>query len=193
MLVNNTIETIQNTLNGVKATSFDEYSFWGDDHIYGKEKMDQSYVRLEEDIKNSSLTEEEKNDVIENINQNLVEIVKNNPDINFYYFYTPYSIYYWDNADRDGTLIKQIEAEEIATSLLLEYDNVYLFAFNDDIKMIEDLNNYKDMVHYGKWINSMILNDMKNNKNRLTKDNYKKHYKKVMDIYTNYNYDKLFQ
>ena len=55
-----------------------------------------------------------------------------------------------------------------------------------------DLDNYKDTIHYGEWINSKMLEYMKNDIGLLTKDNYKKYIKDEKKLYLNYPYNDLF-
>ena len=130
--------------------------------------------------------------VKENVKQNLVQIAKDNPEVEFYYFYTPYSIYYWDDINNNGKLLKQIQAEKIATEIMLEFDNIHLHSFWNNVEMISNLDNYKDVAHYGEWINSDILKWMKNGDYLLTKTNYESYYKNIERIYKNYNYEGLF-
>ncbi len=76
--------------------------------------------------------------------------------------------------------------------MLLEYDNILLFSFNDQFDMICDLNNYKDTVHYGEKINSKMLEWMYERKHLLTKDNYIEYCNKVRNFYTSFEYNSLF-
>ncbi|MBE6160253.1 MAG: hypothetical protein E7157_04315 [Lactobacillales bacterium] len=193
VLFNNTIEVLLYTLSGKKTTTFDQYSNWNDFYIFGKESLDKKYKRTKNKKDNESLTKREKQIVIENVNQNLLQIIKENKDIQFYYFYTPYSIYYWDKINNEGNLLKQIEAEKITTETLLEFDNVYIFSFWNNIEMISNLNNYKDIIHYSSSINSNILHWMKDKEYLLTKNNYIEYYNEIENIYYNYDYDSLFE
>ena len=128
----------------------------------------------------------------EHLQQNIIQLVKQNPQIDFYLFFTPYSIYYWDSLNQSGMLKRQLKLEKEAIEALLPYDNLYLFSFFDEFNMICDLNNYRDIVHYGEHINSQILSWMRNKEHLLTEKNYQEYCDKVYKFYTTYDYDALF-
>lgn len=192
VLFKNTLGVISYTKKGSKTTSFDQYSNWNNQYVFGKESVEKEYKRLAKKQKNEPLTIDERNTVIENVKQNLLQIAKDNPQIQFYYFYTPYSIYYWDDVNNQGILLKKIEAEKIATEMMLDVDNIHLYSFWNNVEMISNLDNYKDIAHYGEWINSDILKWMKNGDYLLSKLNYESYYKNIEKIYVNYNYEALF-
>ena len=75
---------------------------------------------------------------------------------------------------------------------MLECENIKLFSFNNDFGTISDLNNYKDTIHHGDWINSKILQDMRNEKFLLTKDNYKNYLEELADYMDLFDYNALF-
>ena len=118
-----------------------------------------------------SLTPKERKMVKGNIQQNVIDIVNSYPDTEFYYFYPPYSMVFWANQYKEGGLKKRLEAEEIAINMLLQCDNVRLFSYNGREDIICDFSNYGDEIHYGYWINRMILEDMHSGNNEITKDN----------------------
>lgn len=194
ILLNETYQMIVNTKLGLPSTTFDNYGFWGTYYSkdnYGLEGIE--YLRPEKINEKSSITEEEKQGVIDNIKQNIEPVIQNNPDVQFYLFYTPYSILFWDELNQLGTVTKQIKAMEITTSILLQYDNVTLFSFFDNHSVIENLDNYKDKIHYGEWINSEILKWLKEEKYILSKDNYTQYFNKMENYYLNYDYDAIFK
>ncbi len=139
------------------------------------------------------MSEEDCRRLLGNLEQNVAKLAAANPQIDFYLFFTPYSIYYWDGLYRAGTLRRQLELEETAIKILLEYDNIYLFSFFDEFDMICDPDNYKDVVHYGEWVNEQILVWMRNKEHLLTKENYREYYSRVYDFYTTYDYEALFE
>lgn len=190
----------EHTLNGVffytrhgKTTpTFDEYSNWAADFVYGKEAVDKTYERPEASDNVAVLSEYTINDINGNITQNVVSLAKQNPDVEFYYFFTPYSIYWWDELKRQGNLGCQVEAFKLATELMLECDNIHLYSFFDEYEMICDLDNYKDTLHYGEHINSKILEWMRNGEHCLTKSNYEEYWNEILAFYDQYDYEQYF-
>lgn len=188
---NNVLTSISFLLNK-KTTTFDEYTYWSDSMTYGKQKLDSIYTRPEIQ-EETEMTQEDIVRLKENIQQNVIELAKSYPNVEFYYFYPPNSIYMFDGNYRKGTLNKGLLGEEMVTELLLEYDNIHVFSFLDAHDIINDLDNYKDLIHYSGEINSRILQDMKNGNHELTKDNYKDFYQEMSEYYNNFDYDKLFE
>ena len=128
-----------------------------------------------------------------NVTQNITDLAVANPQIKFYLYWTPYSIYYWDSLNQTGTLEMQIEAQEAATELLLENENIYVFSFFDEYEMICNPDNYLDILHFGEEINSQILKWICAREHLLTKGNYEQYYNKIREYYINYDYEGLWR
>ena len=188
-----TLDVIDNTEKGIKMTSFDDYANWMEGQKFGKEIILQSYSRpnVEEPVR-LELTEGEKKMVKENVQQNIVDTVKRYPDTTFYLFFPPYSIYCMDNWRLNCILLRNFEAQEVAIEELLECKNVKIFSFYNCYDIVCNVDNYKDIAHYGEWINSEILLYMREGEYQLTKDNYKEYLEEVIEFYYNYDYDSLY-
>ena len=183
---------------GVKPgiTSFDDYDIL-DNYFreYGaeiaKSTVDRSkWIPVSE--KERSLSDEERKKITDNVTQNVVELAKANPDIEFYYFFTPYSILFWEELYERGILDKQIETEKMAVELILTCDNIKLYSFNTNTDMTTDLDNYADHLHYGKWCNSDILKWMVEDKYRITSDNYMDYLNTEREFYSSYDYASIW-
>ncbi len=193
VLFSQTVTTLKSTLDGNKTTSFDDCYTWSHRFSYGKKHVLKRYSRPAKQEKISTLTDSVKKTVKENLQQNIIDLANEYPDTEFYIFFPPYSIVFWDQWSQQGELSKSIDIMQYATELLLECDNIYLFSFNDDFDMICKLDNYKDLEHYGDWVNSEILINMNKKEGLLTKENYKKHFDKIRSFYTAYDYDAIFE
>ena len=98
---------------------------------------------------------------------------------------------YWGELYEKGDLNKQISIEEYAIELILQQTNIKLFSFNTMTDITTNLNNFKDTLHYGEWINTKMLEYMKNNTGLLTKGNYKQYITNLRVLYSNYPYNSL--
>lgn len=174
-------------------TSFDAAYNWNNYYTFSKEAVLATYTRPESVVNETALTEEEIKEFHENIDRNIVQTVKENPDIEFYYFLTPYSICYWDELRRTGSIGKQLLGERMIIEALLPYDNVHLFSFTDDFELTTDLNNYKDIAHYGQHVNSYMLTCMDDMLHCLTEDNYETYLSRIEEFYRSYNYEVIFE
>ena len=179
---------IDYTKAGGKTTSFDEYSNWNSDYEFGIAQILKEYTRPDrtEKLPITHLNPE-------NINQNVIAIAKDNPQIEFYCFFTPYSIIYWDSLNQRGVLENRLIMEREVIEIIFSCNNIHLFSFFDEFDIITNLDNYKDEAHYSENINSYILKCMSEGKHEITQENYEDYCKKVWDFYTTYNYDGLFE
>lgn len=172
-------------------TSFDVYSNWMPIYTFGVKTVCPDGVAVQEPGSPVHLSEEERQTVLEATRQNITSLAEEYPEVTFYYFVTPYSIAWWKTLVDDGTIYKQIEAEELIIKEILQYDNMKLYSFNTLIDITEDLNHYKDAIHYGSWINSLMLNYMKKGTCLITPENYKQYLKEELYIYTSYDYSRI--
>ena len=180
------------TLTDYQATNFDDYGFFKKGAECSKEIVLSAYERPENKIPVKSLNEEERNRVIDNINQNIVDNIESNKDITFCLFLSPHSIVWWDEISQNGETLKYLEAEEILINSLLEFDNVKLYSFFNDYDLICNLDNYKDKVHYSDDVYPQILQWIKNDEYLLTKENVDEYLTQESQFYLNYNYDEIF-
>lgn len=171
-------------------TNFDAYANWMDESIFGYEAF-KSYQREE---KINSLVENSIDDymnVRETLDRNIIQTAKDNPQIDFYLFITPYSILYWDGLYRKGELNKQLELEKYAISMLVPIENIHLYSFNEEYDIICNLDNYRDACHYAENINEYIIECIYSGKHEITKENYNEYCQRIYDFYTTYDYDNL--
>lgn len=110
--------------------------------------------------------------VKENMEKNIIPIIENNPQAEFYLFYPPYSILYWDTLRTGGTLDAQLAILEYITEVFLQYNNVTLSTFQNDESIVLDISLFKDHTHYHPDINSFIVENLDNPDYQITKDNY---------------------
>lgn len=180
------------SLVGIPTTTFDEYAAWGSS--YGFHKIMESYDRPEEKAEMAEgLTAEERERVEKNIRLNILPVLEKYPDTTFYFYYSPYSILYWDSLEIDGTMQAQLEAEEMVTDMLLSFDNVRLFCFFEDTELITNLDNYRDKEHYISDINSYILEQMCQGNYEIKRENQAAHMEFMRQFYLNFDYDTFFR
>lgn len=179
------------TLTGQESTTLDEYSSW--DKPTGHKYIMANYHRWQEKAPMmEGLTDEDRTMVIETVQENIIDLINKYPDTTFYLFYTPYSIYFWDFQNQEGLMLRQFEAEKIATEMLLECENVKLYNFFNHYDIVCNPENYRDKEHYSAEINSKILEWMTTDEDRITKDNYMQRLEEEKEFYLNYDYESLF-
>lgn len=185
---------VLNPMKESKETpNFDEAYNWSHRFSYGKQPVLDRYTRPEKSEPLPSDISYAKDTIRENIQQNIVRLALEHPQTQFYLFFPPYNIITWDSWDRWGILLFNIEIMRYTSELLCGYDNIHLFSFNDDFDMICNFDNYKDLEHYGDWINRDILNNMKSGKGRIHSGNVNAHFDSMAKFYSTYNYDTIFE
>lgn len=181
-------------------TSFDEYSSWtssnfGPKSVF-KDANGTARRMLEERLSRAGASSgvDWRVRLRENVRCNVVKSVREHPQTTFYYFLPPYSAGYWYATASLGEdkLNRTLEGMGILIEELIKFDNVKLFGFDNCYALTCDLNHYKDMLHYGEWVNSKILKWMKEDVGRLNRDNYKSYLASLRETYGNMDWDKLF-
>lgn len=179
---------INYTRAGNKTTTMDDYGAWYPWAEYGREQVLKGLIDYSSFTQEIVLSEEDKAIIRENVTKNIVETANNHPNTQFYIYYTPSSAAFWYGMLHTLQLGAQIEAERLATSLILECPNVHLFGFADHIDMTGNLDNYMDTLHYSEKISEQIMQWMHDGVGELTKENYDDYYNRLYDIYENYDY-----
>lgn len=172
-------------------TTFDSYSNWMHSYTFGMNSVCPRGVSKVVDAKPVYLSDEQNRTLLENVRENVTSVTEEYPNVNFYYFITPYSVIWWLRYVNNGSIYMWIEAERLVIEELLKHDNIKLFSFNSFTEITTDMNNYKDSTHYGEWINSLILKNMYEGKGLLTWDNYKEYLEQELDFYLTFDYDSL--
>lgn len=187
------MNVIMTTIMKRETFNFDTYSNWNNDFEFGKEIVLSSYERPAKSESFIRLSAEERTIIRDNIEQNVIEIAAEYPDTRFILFLTPYSICYWDTLSQNGVLLKNIEIQEEVIELLIPYDNIELYSFCDNFELVCNLNNYMDWLHYSEDVSSDILRWIAEGDYKITKDNYKQYLNKIMEFYSNYDYDSIYK
>lgn len=171
-------------------TSFDDYSSWQNLRPFGVRDVLPDGISVMETVQ-EGLSDDEKERIRQNIENNVIDIAKLYPDVDFYYYYSPYSVVVWNRWKNEGNMLKYLEAEAYITEMILQCKNIHLFSFNSRIDITSDLNNYKDEAHHASWINSLILKWMHDGKYQLTDENYREVLQKEYELYTFYDYQSI--
>lgn len=194
MLLYYLLPMLQKKLRGESGgiTSFDDYGNSRQDVCSRELALSgiQSFGTADEQ---KGLTQEERQTLQDNLEQNVISLAKEHPETTFLYYFPPYSAVWWGMLKQEGTLNRQVEAEQLATQLMLEEtDNIQVYNFNlDHTEVIFRLDNYKDAGHYSSEVNSMILQWIAEGEGRVTKENLESFYQKEKERYLDYDYNLL--
>ncbi|MGI6581368.1 MAG: hypothetical protein ACOX1M_03435 [Erysipelotrichaceae bacterium] len=198
VLYNRIIKMVNDALSGKPTgiTSFDRYSNWMSRKKFGNKTVLKSKliegIGYKETEQVKVLNDLFKDRIRGNIEQNVTSLAEKYPNTTFYYFIPPYSAAYWGYQMEAGNMLRQIEMIEYVLSLIVPHKNIHMFCWNR-FDLFDDLNNYGDLTHYGDWINSWIIAEMKRESGRLTEDNYKDYINELKEHYMNFDFNSLFE
>lgn len=115
------------------------------------------------------------------------------PDTEFIFYYSPYSILFWDKMERQGKTDAMFAALKYATEQLLAYDNVKIQCFLTDIDTITDLDNYADHIHVAGRVTWKMSKAMAGTENLLTMENYEEKLDALREYVLNYDYESIWE
>ena len=91
-----------------------------------------------------------------NLDAHLLPYVAAHPETQFDIFFPPYSAAEWATMESKGTLESMLALRSLCYDALSGFANVTIYDFTTRADWVLDLNNYKDALHYGQWINDAI-------------------------------------
>lgn len=176
---------------GGKSTNFDTYKSYAGDYAYDAQRLKESYAvsREERAAEEHLLSKEDIQMLTQNLEQNVLALVREHPETEFYLFFPPYSILCFDQWRQRGELDRMLDAHEKAIQILLPYDNIHLYTFFDRFEMICDLGNYTDTLHYNREVCDRMLQCMAVGDGLLTEDNYIDYMNIIRYYYHEVDYD----
>ena len=132
---------------------------------------------------------------LENGRANLAEVtcwLEQHPDTEFVFFFSPYSILFWDKMDRLGQTDAMLTLLEEATETLLQYENAELQFFMADTDVITDLDNYADHIHIAGRVTYQMAKSMPAGECRLTAENRTEVLDGLRDFVVHYDYETIW-
>ncbi|MCI8382661.1 MAG: hypothetical protein HFI07_12905 [Lachnospiraceae bacterium] len=193
VLLNETMSVVKAPDGMGSAVNFDTYANWNSYYSakFGARYVLATYRLRKEDRPPRSLTQEERQMLLDNLRQNVTLLADEHPETDFYLYFPPYSICYWDILHNQEETDWHLEAEQLAIEELLKHPNIRLYSFCDNFELVCNLDHYKDYLHYSEQVNTWILENLKGEEYLLTEDNYLEYLEKIRDFYHSYDYDAL--
>lgn len=129
---------------------------WSDESTFSRRRTLLSYGDFDKPIGEALPREGRVAQMQANIQQYLLPYVEAYPETEFIFYFPPYSALQWFSEYQRGLLERQLFYREYYAQALLPYPNVKLFDFQAYRPWVEDLDNFKDMAHYGPDINQAL-------------------------------------
>ena len=102
--------------------------------------------------------------VCQNLQTHLLDHIRRNPQIQFDIFLPPYSVYYWCLLSHKKTLEQNLYFRTYLAEELKKLPNVRLHDLQTETSVTENFENYKDITHYSRSINTWILEAIRSGK-----------------------------
>ena len=169
------------------------YKPWWTDEYYNKANVLMYYEAVEEKQEEEALAADYFKDAVEeNLQKNILPYIEAHPETEFYIFYPPYSILFWNDVTREKELEAVIGRLEYMTERLLNYENVHVFNFLGKEDIICNLNNYADYMHYHKNVCRYITECFATGENELHPENYGQAFDEIRTLAMSYNYPAIW-
>ena len=88
-----------------------------------------------------------------NLREHVLPFVAAHPQTQFDFFFPPYSAAEWSTMESKGILDAMLAIRGMCYDALSVYPNVVIHDFTTREDWTLNLDNYKDTLHYGQWIN----------------------------------------
>lgn len=174
---------------------------WENEELFGKQRvleasrLSKEKLLAENAEKETTLKTEEQEDILkicqENLNQ-ILPYMQEHPETEFIVYFPPYSLIYWEEVVIQDELEEMIGVYTYAVEQLLPYENVKVYYFQGE-DVIQNLDEYRDATHHKPKYNRYIFDCIKEDKNRLTEENYQEEIQKVYELTRNYDYESLWE
>ena len=170
------VSTFKKSLKDVRGDSNGHYADWrGLQNWHGRYKYGcPSALRLQLDRRGLPQPADDwlgsLDNIRANVSQNLYAVVKENPEVNFTFFFPPFSNLYWNLlAERQPQRFEAYRTTmlEVVTQLL-DQPNVEIYDFSSISSITDNLNNYRDLTHFSGTISSRLLAYISNGEYRIS-------------------------
>lgn len=166
-----------------KDINIDRYSFWYPYVKFGEEIMIENGKKFVKS--NKSMGQEYDIDEIkENIDKNLIDPIRQNPNVSFHLFYTPASVLREIFFISEGIYEIELEFKNYINRELLKYRNVKIYDFQAAEEIITDFDRYSDYSHYDLETMVYMLECIRDQKYLVTEqDDLLEDFKDIVDGY----------
>ena len=133
---------------------------------------------------------------LKNGRENLTTVtgwLEEHPDTEFVFYFSPYSILFWDKMQRQGETEAMLALLEEVTETLLSYDNAELQFFMADEAIITDLDHYADHIHVAGRVTYRLAEAMPAGTYRMTAENRMEMLDGLRQLVVNYHYDQIWE
>lgn len=170
-------EAVLRPLNGMKPRQLEYLYNWNREVTFGAKKVASVYKSSRAGEAYFGLNEEPIETIKEAFNKYILELVEKHPEVEFDFYYPPYSVLrqkVWEDTN-NTRYINQLEMKEWMFEQFDKLPNVNVYDFQVESAWTYNLDLYKDLSHHNQDVNSWIADAIgkEDPKYKVTKDNVK--------------------
>ncbi|MBD5478482.1 MAG: hypothetical protein HDR14_04185 [Lachnospiraceae bacterium] len=171
-------------------------------------KLDDAYTWEEPELFSAEIVKEDCREYVESLREtqevydwqeeyancennlnNIIPVIEAHPETEFVIFYPPYSILYWEEQVLKGRAEGILKIYEYSMNRLLKYENVRIFAFQDEEEIITNLDNYRDVCHHTPQVNRYIFDSVMSGNKEITMENIDAYFEGMRRMVSEYPYE----
>ncbi|MBW4082897.1 copper amine oxidase N-terminal domain-containing protein [Paenibacillus sp. S150] len=150
--------SVKSMLTGTPGKDLEHLNNWNDEVVFGKRHVAKSYLAVSDSEQYFGLNEESTGQLQENFSTYILPLLKEYPDVKFYFYYPPYSVmrqvaWYAGNPVRFSN---QLMMRAWMYEQFRQLDNVTLYDFQSEQEWTFNLDLYKDLSHHSGEVNGWI-------------------------------------
>lgn len=180
------LKVVRNTLRGGKTTTMDEYQNYELSNTFSRDQVMKLYWENIDYVQTVEIDMQDTRErILDNLKQNLIPMIEKRSDVEFVFYYPPYSIAKWGLT---GNLNEEIEYMKILARELIKYPNVSLYFFQGEKEIITELDHYMDTIHFDGKVANQIIDYISDEKNKMTQENYEEQIDEFGKFIKEYDY-----
>ena len=192
------IETVERLVDGLhgREDNLDEAYVWEDEAYFGQQAAFHSAVDDKQTLVDLGYEPVDLNEMLQCCDENLENIlpfIEAHPETQYYIFYPPYSMLFWEQEVLKGELSEMLAVYEHSMRRFMEYENVHLYYFQNEKEIISNLDNYRDTAHHHPRYNRYIFECIRGDKNLVTEENLRLYIEDMYQYAENFDYDLMWE
>lgn len=189
------LERITDRIQG-RDSNLDNAYTWEDEAYFNRSAVLAEARGVKEKILTEGAREFDFSEMLSCCDENLENIlpfIAEHPETEFYVFYPPYSMIYWEEEMLKGEAESLVKVFAYTIQRLMQYGNVKQYYFQDEWEIITNLDNYRDATHHRPEYNRYIYECIRDNVNLLTPENAQQRVGELYRQLSGYDYSSLWE
>lgn len=189
------VERVADGLRG-RESNLDDAYVWEDEVYFGRQAALESAAETRQALMAAGQETADLSELLRCCDENLENIlpfIEAHPETQFYIFYPPYSMLYWEQEMLRDNLAEMLEVYKHSMQRFMEYENVRIYYFQNETEIISDLDNYRDTAHHRPEYNRYIFECIRDGKNLVTEENLQMYIDSMYEFAKNFDYNSLWK